>query len=53
MLLKTVALGGLVAFTMIAPRPADVPFRATMIDSGASETAAVADINRDGRLARQ
>jgi hypothetical protein len=31
-------------------RPADVPFRAQPIDLGASETAAVADVNRDGRL---
>ncbi len=33
-----------------APRPADIPFRTQMLDGGASETAAVADINRDGRL---
>jgi hypothetical protein len=32
------------------PRPPDVPFRSRMIDTGASETAAVADINHDGRL---
>ena len=31
-------------------RPADMPFRVHPIDLGASETAAVADINRDGRL---
>ena len=31
-------------------RPPDVPFRIHAIDSGASETAAVADVNRDGRL---
>ena len=31
-------------------RPADVPFVTTMVDGGASETAAVADINGDGRL---
>ena len=31
-------------------RPADVPFKIQPIDPGASETAAVADINRDGRL---
>ena len=31
-------------------RPADIPFRSHLIDVGASETAAVADINRDGRL---
>ena len=34
-----------------APRPPDIPFKpALLIDGGASETAAVADINRDGRL---
>jgi len=32
------------------PRPPDIPFRVHLIDGGASETAAVADINRDGRL---
>lgn len=32
------------------PRPPDIHFRARMIDPGASETAAVADVNRDGRL---
>jgi len=31
-------------------RPPDIPFKIQMIDPGASETAAVADINRDGRL---
>jgi hypothetical protein len=31
-------------------RPADIAFRIHPIDPGASETAAVADINRDGRL---
>jgi hypothetical protein len=33
-----------------APRPPDIPFRTQMLDGGASETAAVADVNRDGRL---
>jgi hypothetical protein len=33
-----------------APRPADVPFRVHAIDPGSSESAAVADINKDGRL---
>ena len=33
-----------------APRPPDIPFRIQMLDGGASETAAVADVNRDGRL---
>jgi hypothetical protein len=31
-------------------RPPDVPFRLHLLDPGASETAAVADINKDGRL---
>jgi hypothetical protein len=31
-------------------RPPEIPFRIRMLDGGASETAAVADINRDGRL---
>jgi hypothetical protein len=34
---------------LAAPRPPDVPFQSKMIDGGASETAAVADVNRDGR----
>jgi hypothetical protein len=33
-----------------APRPPDIPFRTQMLDGGANETAAVGDINRDGRL---
>ncbi len=33
-----------------AARPPDIPFRARMIGHGASETAAVVDVNRDGRL---
>jgi FG-GAP-like repeat len=32
------------------PRSADLSFRSRMIDPGASEAAAVADVNRDGRL---
>ncbi len=38
---------------LIAASPArspDIQFRSLMIDNGASETAAVADINKDGRL---
>jgi hypothetical protein len=31
-------------------RPPDIPFRIQALDPGASETAAVADFNRDGRL---
>lgn len=33
-----------------AGRPPDIPFRTHTLDIGASETAAVADIDRDGRL---
>jgi len=44
-----VLVGGLLVATA-GPRPPDVPFRIRMIDGGASETAAVADINHDGRL---
>lgn len=33
-----------------APRPPDIPFKIHPLDPGASETAAVVDINRDGRL---
>ena len=43
-------LGVAGALALAAPRPPDVPFQSRMIDAGASETAAVADINRDGRL---
>jgi hypothetical protein len=42
----SIVIGGALA----APRPADIPFKMTMIDNGASETVAVADINSDGRL---
>ena len=38
---------------LLTPSPTrspDIPFRSLMIDHGASETAAVADINKDGRL---
>jgi hypothetical protein len=45
-----VAERGPSARVSLAPRPADIPFQARAIDGGASETAAVADINRDGRL---
>ena len=33
-----------------ASRPADIAFRIQMIDPGYSETAAVADLNKDGKL---
>src|SRR5688572_29557637 len=49
--LFAVALAALVtARPLGAPRPPDIPFRIQMLDGGASETAAVADINKDGRL---
>src|SRR5262245_58784863 len=50
MLSKYVATMMFAAGVVIGPRPPDVPFHATTIDGGASETAAVADVNRDGRL---
>jgi hypothetical protein len=40
----------LVGLLAAAPRTSDIPFRMHLLDPGASETAAVADINRDGRL---
>ena len=36
--------------SLAATRSPEIRFKATMIDGGASETAAVADVNRDGRL---
>ena len=47
-LLLTISACGVLS--MVAGGSADIPFRIHMIDGGASETAAVADINRDGRL---
>lgn len=39
------------ALASLAPtRPPDLPFTSRMIDQGASEGAAVADVNKDGRL---
>jgi hypothetical protein len=38
------------ALSIAATRSPDIPFKSQMIDNGASETAAVVDINRDGRL---
>ena len=37
-------------FLVGAGRPPDIPFRVQMIDPGASETAAIADLNNDGQL---
>ncbi len=36
--------------TTSATRSPEIPFRSLLIDGGASETAAVADVNKDGRL---
>lgn len=36
--------------SMSPTRSADIPFRSHLLDNGASETAAVADVNKDGRL---
>jgi hypothetical protein len=47
-------VAALLTFAFVAfqapSRPPDLPFRIHTIDLGASETAAVADINQDGRL---
>jgi len=37
------------AVSISATRSPDIPYRTRMIDGGASETVAIADINRDGR----
>jgi hypothetical protein len=37
-------------FLVGASRPPDIPFQIRMIDDGANETAAVADLNNDGHL---
>ena len=52
--MRPTALAGAVLFLGVigsaATRPPDIPFRIQMLDGGSSETAAVADINSDGRL---
>ena len=50
-MMRTTVLAIVVWTTMAATqsRPADIPFRTHPIDPGASETAAVVDVNRDGR----
>ena len=52
MAMKYIPAGLMLCGTVLwaGPRPPDIPFTAKMIDGGASETAAVADINKDGRL---
>ena len=53
-MLRLVVLSLLIAQTADPPairsRPADIAFRVRMIDPGASESVALADVNRDGRL---
>jgi hypothetical protein len=50
MLLKPITLVAVAIVALQVPRSADIRFQPQMIDPGASETAAVADIDRDGRL---
>jgi hypothetical protein len=49
-LVLALTLAGVWLAAQVHPRPADIPFQPRTIDLGASETAAVADIDRDGRL---
>jgi hypothetical protein len=44
------AFAGAVLSLTAAPRSPDIPFTIRPIDNGASETAAVTDVNKDGRL---
>jgi hypothetical protein len=51
LLFLTAALATLAAQSgTLSPRPADIAFRMHMVDPGFSESVAVADFNRDGRL---
>src|SRR5262245_27962209 len=45
-----IVIGGAVCLLLVQSRPPDIVFRIHAIDPGASETAAVADLDRDGRL---
>jgi hypothetical protein len=53
-LMKKIILAAMIGMCVEAmqaeSRPADIAFRTQMIDPGYSETVAVADINRDGKL---
>jgi hypothetical protein len=49
MRLAVLICAGVVVTLAAQSRPADIPFRVHFIDPGASETAAIADINRDKR----
>jgi VCBS repeat protein len=44
------SLTSVLLLAAVQSRPADIAFKVAAVDPGASETAAVADINRDGRL---
>jgi hypothetical protein len=48
--LLTITIGSALALPGAQSRPPDVPFAVRMVDSGASETAAFADVNNDHRL---
>jgi hypothetical protein len=47
--ISLLALAGALAMWSIS-RPAEVPFEKVLIDGGASETCAFADVNGDGKL---
>src|ERR1044072_1326393 len=49
-LFATAGLGAIAMFGWAASRPEEIQFERRMIDPGASETAAVADINGDGKV---
>jgi VCBS repeat protein len=49
-LLAAVVAAPALLHAQLPTRPADIAFRVHALDPGASETAAVADVNRDGRL---
>src|SRR5882672_12419711 len=49
--MRTVSMVFVSVLLALSPgRSPDIPFRSLPIDNGASETAAVADVNKDGRL---
>ena len=47
---STILLAGILCLGWSAPRPAEIAFRKHLIDPGASETCAFADVNGDGKL---
>ena len=49
-LFAAAGIGVVAMFGWAASRPEEILFERQMIDPGASETAAVADINGDGKL---